>query len=230
MRCFIVVTALLLAVLGTSPLGAQPIDQLPMYGGMDRSTDPMLKAADEKLIADTTRHYGSREAASKAFAEQAFKFYQRDDVVKAMRRFNQAWLLNPDSADPYWGFASVLSDRERYCDAAKHMETAMSKSGLQPGALPDAAMMFAFCAMGDPANTADSKSALLKRSEETFGRALNEGAPKDYTLLAWARAKFVQQDYAGAWAKVKELRSVTSSQPPAAFLRSLQAKMPEPIS
>ena len=106
----------------------------------------------------------------------------------------------------------------------------MSKQNLQPGALPDAALMLAGCAMTDPAATPETKSALIKRSEETFDRALNEGAPKDYTLLTWARAKFAQQDYAGAWAKVKELRSVTSSQPPAEFLRSLRAKMPEPIS
>ena len=47
--------------------GQTPIDQVPMYGGMDRAAVPELKAADEKLIADTTSHFGTREKASAAF-------------------------------------------------------------------------------------------------------------------------------------------------------------------
>lgn len=64
------------------------IDEVPMYGGMDRSTNPELKAADEKLIADTTNHDGSREKASMAFANQGFRFYGQDRLDMAMRRFD----------------------------------------------------------------------------------------------------------------------------------------------
>src|SRR5438067_5904966 len=115
----------------SAPLFSQPIDQVPMYGGLDRSSNPDLKAADEKLIEETTRHYGSRAAASAAFANQGFAYYRRNDLQNAMRRFNQAWLLNPDNPDAYWGFASVLSDQQRFCEGTKHMETALGKGGLQ---------------------------------------------------------------------------------------------------
>jgi len=225
MTRFAFVAALLVAA---APGYSQPIDQVPMYGGMDRSSHPELKAADEKLIEDTTRHYGSRAAASTAFANQGFEYYRRDDLQNAMRRFNQAWLLNPDSADAYWGFASVLSDQQRYCEATKHMEIALGKSGLQPGALPDGAMVFVGCAMTDAAADAERKASLLKKSEDLFAQAITTGAPKDYTLLMWARAKFAQADYAAAWAKVKEMRDSTGKSPPGPFLRALAAKMPEP--
>ena len=195
---------------------------------MDRSSYPELKAADEKLIEDTTRHYGSRAAASTAFANQGFAYYRRDDLQNAMRRFNQAWLLNPGNPDAYWGFASILSDQQRYCDATKYMETALGKGGLQPGALPDGAIVFAGCAMSGAAADPERKAALLKRSEELFAQAMATGAPKGYTLLMWARAKFAQGDYAAAWAKVKEMRESTGKSPPEPFLRALEAKMPGP--
>src|SRR2546423_2550994 len=74
---------------GPTTPGGIPIDQVPMYGGMDRSAYPELKAGDEKLIQDASTAFGSREKASTAWVDQGFRFYQRDDLAMAMRRFNQ---------------------------------------------------------------------------------------------------------------------------------------------
>ena len=73
------------------------IDLIPMYGGMDRSKHEKLKEADEKLIRDTTKHYGSREKASKAFVNAAFNYYNQNDNERAIARFNQAWVINPEN-------------------------------------------------------------------------------------------------------------------------------------
>ena len=95
-----------------------------MYGGLDRNSDPSLRAADEKLIADTARHYGSREKASAVFTGNGFAFYGRDDLANAMRRFNQAWLLDPNNPEAYFGFAVVLHDKGKNCEAATQFEKA----------------------------------------------------------------------------------------------------------
>ena|SRR5690606_8949269 len=78
------------------------IDQVPMYGGMDRSLVPELKKADEAFIESTSSAYGGRERASKRWVEQGFAFYNRDELDMAMRRFNQAWLLDPNNPEVYW--------------------------------------------------------------------------------------------------------------------------------
>src|SRR5690242_16215311 len=83
-----------------------PIDQVPMYGGMDRQSVPELRRADEALIAGASASFGSREKAAVAWAEQGFRFYKANENDKAMRRFNQAWLLDPKCPDVYWGFGS----------------------------------------------------------------------------------------------------------------------------
>jgi tetratricopeptide (TPR) repeat protein len=213
---------------GPSSTRGVPIDQVPMYGGMDRNAYPQLKAADEKLIHDTTAHYGSRAAASAAFADQGFRYYKSDDLTAAMRRFNQAWLLDPENADAYWGFASVLNDRRRYCEATALMETALSKPNLQPAALPDAGVLFIGCARTLPPSESARKQSLIRLSEDTFRKAIAQGASKEYTLFQWARAKAGLADYAGAWAKVREFREATGKNPPEDFLKRLGQQMPEP--
>jgi len=203
------------------------IDEVPMYGGMDRSQAPDLRAADEKFIADVAAHYGSRDKASAVWVEQGFVFYRQNNNAMAMRRFNQAWLLNPNNAETYTGFASVLFDEGKYCDAASMTERAFSVGRVQDGFLPDAALILVGCAMQGAAP--DRKPALLKRSEEVFSQALASSVvAKDYTLTNWARAMYARNDYSAAWAKVAELRRVTGKDMSPEFLGGLSAKMPEP--
>ena len=125
----VLASAVALIVACFSAVGQEPtlIDQVPMYGGMDRSQYPELKAADEKLTEDASKHFGSREKAAAAWIEQGFRFYQQDRLDMAMRRFNQAWLLDPNNAEVYAGFAAVLHDQGKNCPAMKMMEEALSR-------------------------------------------------------------------------------------------------------
>lgn len=205
-----------------------PIDQVPMYGGMDRTQVPELKAGDEKFIADVTTKFGSREAAGRAWVEQGFKFYYQDNLVLAMRRFNQAWLLDPNYPEVYWGFAVVLTDKEKYCEALKMVELSQSKGSLQPGFLPDAALIYTGCAIENKDNQ-ELRERYLTRSDELFSQALASPAVrKEYTLFHWARAMYGRGDYAGAWEKVASFKKETGKDFDPRFLKALSQKMPEP--
>lgn len=233
MRVVGVVAAVIttIAIEACSMTGGGPsrtgIDQVPMYGGMDRSQYPDLREADDKFITDVTAHYGSREKASVLWVEQGFVFYRQDNNAMAMRRFNQAWLLNPNNPEVYTGFASVFFDDGKYCDAASMVDKAQSIGRVQDGFLPDAALILVGCAMQGA--SPERKAALLGRSDELFGQALSSPAvQKVYTLTNWARAMYARGDYVGAWEKVAELRRTTGKDMSAQFLGGLSAKMPEP--
>lgn len=93
-----------------------PIDQVPMYGGMNRKANSTLKEADGQLIHGATQAFGSRKAASRAWANKAFRDYAEGRSRNGIRRFNQAWLLDPSNPEVYWGFAlwyRHLGERER---------------------------------------------------------------------------------------------------------------------
>lgn len=105
-----------------------PANQLPMYGGIEK-TDAQKKA-DEKLIASLkdggfTLEQGSDNAVKSGWVA----FHKKDrDLATAMKRFNQAWLLDPENGDAYHGFALVLAERKSPPDEVeKYFRLALSK-------------------------------------------------------------------------------------------------------
>ena len=205
------------------------IDEVPMYGGMDRAQNLELKTGDEKFITEVTAQFGTREKASAKWVDQGFAFYRQDNLAMAMRRFNQAWLLNPSNPDVYWGFASVLYDQEKYCEAKTMTDKAFATGALQDGFLPDAAINYVGCATQDRSLSVDARDAMLKRSDALFDQAYSSPAVrKEYTLFHWARAMYARGEYAMAWTKVADYRRVTGKEFPSDFTRSLSRKMREP--
>ena len=233
LNCLFTIRVLaVLASVGAWPAFAEPripIDQVPMYGGMDRNAISELRTGDENFVASVVAEFGSREKASSAWVNRGFTLYQQDDLAGAMRRFNQAWLLNPNNPEVYWGFASVLTDQQKFCKALKMVETAESKGFLQPGFLPDAGLIYTGCSIEDKALDPVVRKKYLDRSEELFSQAFASPAvKKEYTLFHWARAMYGRGDYVGAWDKVAQYRKEAGKEFDPRFIRSLSQKMPEP--
>lgn len=219
----------LLANVGGALAQRVPIDQVPMYGGMDRSAVPELRAADEKFISDVTTAFGSREKASRTWVEQGFKFYNSNDLAMAMRRFNQAWLLNPKNPETYWGFALVFQDQQQYCEALPLVDMAFANGPIQDGFLPDAGIIYAGCVAKNSSLSESVKQAYLKRVDELFEQAyVSPVVGKQYTLHNWARAMYGRGDYAAAWAKVKEYRRISGGEFDRKFIDLLSSKLQEP--
>lgn len=223
--------ATLLMLLSTAPHAQQrSLDpgEVPMYGGLDRQADPILKGADDALIEGTTKEFGSREVASQRFIDQGFRYYFQDDLSTAMRRFNQAWLLNPQNPDAFYGFAVVLNDREQFCDARELIETGF-KLGLRRKAeeLADAGRLHALCAVQNKTLTDEQKTAYAKRASEYYTEAIQVQPSSPYVYGSWSSASFWLGDYLSAWKYVK-LQRQNGGEPSKKFLKMLKAKMREP--
>ena len=164
------VVALLVGCATSMPSGnGTPVDQVPMYGGMDRSAIPELKAADEKLIKDTIEYYGSREMACAAFLKNGFTYYRKDDLANAMRRFNQAWFLDAQNAEVYWGFGTILHDLGENCEAMQMINKALNlKPPTTQGFYPDAGRIITLCAVSDKITSGEEKSRMIERSESLY--------------------------------------------------------------
>jgi tetratricopeptide (TPR) repeat protein len=223
-------TVVALALFGCAtalPPAASPIDQVPMYGGMDRSAYPDLRAADETFIRGVTKEFGSREAASRNFVNYAFELYRKDDLARAMRRFNQAWLLNPNNAEVYWGFASVIHDRGDFCQSIMMMEKAI-ELGISPdrGFLADAGLVASRCALTSETLSPTEQKRYLEKSEQLFQRSEQEDSNRAYVYGTWARAYRDQKKYSEAWQMVGKQRSAGGN-PDERFLSLLRSEFPE---
>ena len=218
---------LLLGACSSTYEGVTRIDQVPMYGGMDRNSVPELKAADEQLLARTTKGFGNREKASAAFVNHGFQFYGQDDLAMAMKRFNQAWLLNPRNPEVYWGFGSVLHDQGKNCEARKMMEKALSYDYYITGLYPDAARIYTLCSVSDKALSAETKKQYYQKSQKLYEEAVLLDSNTAYVYASWATAFYWKGQYAQAWEKVEKQREF-GGEPDAKFLDLLQEKMPDP--
>lgn len=203
------------------------IDQTPMYGGIDRQANPILRAADEQFISGVVKEFGSREVASERFVEQGVRFYQLDDYSKAMKRFNQAWLLNSRNPGAFWGFAMVDHDQGNHCDARRMIEKSFELGLKNPIALADAGRIYTLCAVSDNPFAADKKHEYLAQSDQLYQQAISQSPNNDYIFGSWATALYWRGDYAGAWDMIAKQRAAGGT-PMSGFLMLLREKMPEP--
>ena len=205
------------------------IDQQPMYGSIDRQSNAQLKAGDVQFIAGVTKEFGSREKASEMYVEQGIRYYRQDNYSMAMKRFNQAWLLNSNNPDVYWGFGIIYHDEGKNCEAKQMMDRALGLNLSKLIAIADAARIYTLCAASNVSLDQGTKSQYFSKSEELYRQASSISPNNDYIYGSWASALYWQGKYVEAWEKVAKQRSLGGT-PPAQFINLLRAKMSEPKS
>jgi len=94
-----------------------PINERPMYGNVPPTPD--VQKAHEELIEDVVKETGSREAGAEELIHNAWVYYDKGDYKAAMRRFNQAWLLNPNNAEAFFGFGRLMDKKGDVNEAIK---------------------------------------------------------------------------------------------------------------
>jgi hypothetical protein len=97
-----------------------PVNQQPMYGGPDDTsllTSLMTKNSAEVLadmrLIDTIKAKGlTRAQGSDQAVKLGWQYFFKKDYATAMKRFNQAWMLDSDNGDAFHGFALVEMERD----------------------------------------------------------------------------------------------------------------------
>jgi len=57
---------------------------------------------------------GSREDGAKRAVVVAWSYFSKGDLKTAMKRFNQAWLLNPNDPEIYFGFGCIAGKKNNF--------------------------------------------------------------------------------------------------------------------
>lgn len=163
----ICIAALLLA--GTAFAKDYPLDEQPMYGGVDlKDVTPNEKILDEcKKVVGKKADSG---AISSACASLGFKAFHEGDFRRAMLFFNNAWALQPDNGSAYHGFALVLTERdENDVEAEKTFQKAMSLPLATPGVYMDyARFLILYERYDDAIPVLEAGMAKAERSKADF--------------------------------------------------------------
>jgi tetratricopeptide (TPR) repeat protein len=195
---------------------------LPKYGLLPKPD--WQKASDEAFIKATDEEYhGDRKKASADTAVRGWQYLAEGDYVTAMRRFNQAWLLDNNNGTALWGMAAFEASSGKLDESLKLFAEAENFVGDQINFSVDYARAVGM------AGVKRSDDALLEDAFERFDAIYKKDPQSTKNLQNWAMTLFGTGKYSEAWEKVKlaEL-TPTRGQLDPRFLAALQAKMARP--
>ncbi|GAA3962292.1 hypothetical protein GCM10022407_06440 [Hymenobacter antarcticus] len=124
------------------PVAAQTLPKsasnlLPRYGNMPKRSE--LLVADQELLNYCDQKFPGRPEAAKAFSARGWDYMRAQDPVTAIKRFNQAWLLDSTDAGAFWGFGVVMGQRQQYDESLGYFQTAYRLDGSNKRLLVDMA-------------------------------------------------------------------------------------------
>jgi tetratricopeptide (TPR) repeat protein len=184
-----------------------------MYGQPEIPRPTMFRQADEAFIKTAAAGFGGdRKLASLAWTAQGDRFFAEHNLDYAMRRYNQAWLLNDTNYEVYWGFGRVLVEKRKFEDAIVHLKKAVGLSGeaadQRPTLLADLAAAYSAKAAALPADRPRDRAAAFALANETFAQSTAIAPDNGETWRRWALSLEAQGDAAGAAEKATRAREL----------------------
>lgn len=211
--------------------GVVRIDNVAMYGQPRTPRPPALQKADADFIRNVTAEFGDAKRASIIWADQGERYAAEGNLDYAMRRYNQAWLLNPDNFRAFWGFGRVSLEFNRYDETIEHLERARAlcdNDYQRPALLSDLATAYSFKAKEAPGLDADQRSALFGKANDYFAQSTALDPRYAGSWKRWAISLHREARFADAWAKVKHARQLGVADFSPSFLTTLAKALPEP--
>lgn len=195
---------------------------LPKYGPSPKSE--AQKTSDQKFIAEIDKQYqGDRKKGASEIAMRGWQLLRQGDQATAMRRFNQAWLLDNTNGQALWGMGAVWSIQGHSLAALALFLEAKQQVGDDIDFSVDYAKTLGIAG-------AESKSAKILESAFVLFQQVYDRAPQHtINLQNWAVTHFYVGNYAEAWKKIKLAEATprrTDIDP--RFIAALQEKMPRP--
>jgi tetratricopeptide (TPR) repeat protein len=209
---------------------AQPAETLPMYGqpGIVRPDD--LKKADAVFARQATTEYGSPGAASRVWAAQGWVSLRNAKPELALQKFNQAWLLNSQNYQVFWGFGAVLSEQGRLAEAIEQLEVAnqlIDEPAQKVALLFDLGSVYSELAARLPEDKQLDRAQYFVKANQCFAESLGIDPKYAPSWKEWAVSLYRQERYSEAWIKAKRAIELKAEPFPAGFIDDLRKKNPE---
>lgn len=121
----LILICMLTGILGCSVPEKCPdgVNLIPMYGHLPKCNEQIT--ADNLFIKECDSKYPNRKIAAKNVVEEAWEYFNKADYEAAIKRFNQAWLLDTSNADIYWGFGNIMGTKGEYLQSIQLLERSL---------------------------------------------------------------------------------------------------------
>lgn len=166
------------------------IDLQPEYGNLPKTAE--YKAEDDKFIKTCLVADGTYRKASEHLVSLGFKYLYQGDIKIAMRRFNQAWLLDSKNENAYWGFGAVYFSFSDYDEALRQLEKGLLINPNSSNILTDKATIYTGFYVSQQ-NVED-----LNKAIELFNLSYKIDPSNQNTVFKLSVAYYYKQDCANA--------------------------------
>ena len=99
----------------------RPINAIPEYGHQEKSE--MQLQADQNFL-DEIR--GRESETFIALIDEGWWYLEQGDSITAVKRFNQAWLIDSTRFETYWGFAAAEKEINNFETSRLYYEKALA--------------------------------------------------------------------------------------------------------
>jgi Tfp pilus assembly protein PilF len=196
------------------------INELPMYGKEPKA--PEMIEADNKFIDFCIKEKGDRKSASKHSAMRGWEYINKGDLSTAMKRFNQAWLLDSLNASSYWGMAVIVGNQGDYNQSTELFDMALPLDSLNARLISDMAQTY------ERKGVTLSNSSILNHADSLFSKASKCDSTDGAIYYNWATLKFYLYDYKAAWEKISKAEELKYQDIDNRFINELTSKQPRP--
>ncbi len=201
---------------------AQDANLLPKYGAQPKNN--AQKASDERFIASIDDYYkGDRKKAAEDVAARGWQFLRQGNAPDAMRRFNQAWLLDSSNGNALWGMAAFEAEAGKLSESLELFAEADRIVGGDIDFAADYAKALGI------AGAQTRNESMVNDAFSRFARVHEKAPQHTLNLQNWAITLFYVGNFAEAWKKVKLAEATPRrAELDPRFLAALQSKMPRP--
>jgi len=201
---------------------AQDLSTLPKYGSVPKNE--AQKLSDDNFIAGIDAYYkGDRKKAAEDISSRGWQLLKQGNYQDAMRRFNQAWILDKTNGNALWGMAVIQMGLRKFDDALTLFAEAENSIGSNLDFSVDYAR--ALGVLGAQAKN----EMLLNDALSRFSNLYDKAPQHTLNLQNWAITLFYQGKYAEAWQKIKLAESTPRhAELDPSFIAALQSKLPRP--
>jgi len=197
-----------------------------MYGQPSIVRPDFWKRADADFIANASAGFGGdRKAASKAWSGEANRFLAQRNLDYAMRRFNQAWLLDDTNHEVYWGFGCVMVEADRFGDGVRFIQQGIGlcqdRSQL-PAIYSDLGVAYSYLADSMPADRSSERSAGFAAANEAFAKSVTLDPQYGTAWRRWSISLAMEGRYSAAAEKAKRARELGAQPVPPKVMQQIE--------
>ncbi len=211
------------------PWTANPKYLLPMFGSGKKTEDEAQ--SDRRFVEIAVKGSGSSELAAIELSRMGWDAYRKKDYKLAMSRFNQAWLVDPNQGEAYWGFGLMTGLDEKIDDSIGLLRKAAELVPQSPKkARLFCDLAYAYSVKGDPVEPAAEREKIYVQAAKYYEAAEVSDPNLALTQSHWAMLLFKREKFKESWERASRARTLGGEGLDPDFAKAVEAQMKKSLA